>query len=144
MKCPDIRRLWSVLLCMAALVAAAPVAADVPVPTLTGPIPSVAPGDPSHDYPFFTPVENLADFKYQEEEYFVTGTASRYTTPALTTIGHPLIELGEMAAESLFTLIDGGEVAERDRTVPVSLVVRESCGSHARPHPTNTLEGLHA
>jgi LacI family transcriptional regulator len=60
---------------------------------------------------------------------------ARYTTPALTTIGHPLIELGEMAADSLFTLIDGGEVAERDRTVPVSLVVRESCGATKRPHP---------
>ena len=60
---------------------------------------------------------------------------ARYTTPALTTIGHPLIELGEMAAESLFTLIDGGEVAEQDRTVPVSLVVRESCGTNKRPQP---------
>jgi hypothetical protein len=94
MKCPDIRRLWLFLLCTALLVAAAPVAADVPVPTLTGPIPSVAPGDPSHDYPFFTPIEDLSDFKYQEEEYFVSGTASRYTTPALATgsvvsSGHP-------------------------------------------------------
>lgn len=99
---------------------------------------------------------------------------ARYTTPALTTIGHPLIELGEMAAESLFALIDGDEVAERDRTVPVSLVVRESCGTQLLSHPlapaparsggdpssghpypvrrgtggeidpTNTLEGLHA
>jgi DNA-binding LacI/PurR family transcriptional regulator len=64
---------------------------------------------------------------------------ARYTTPALTTIGHPLIELGEMAAESLFVLLQGGEVAERDRTVPVSLVVRESCGAQRRkgrdPHP---------
>ena len=59
---------------------------------------------------------------------------ARYTTPALTTIGHPLIELGEMAAESLFVLLGGGEVVERDRTVPVSLVVRESCGANT-PHP---------
>ena len=58
---------------------------------------------------------------------------ARYTTPALTTIGHPLIELGEMAAESLFVLLGGGEVAERDRTVPVSLVVRESCGAALTP-----------
>jgi LacI family transcriptional regulator len=54
---------------------------------------------------------------------------ARYTTPALTTIGHPLIELGEMGAESLFVLLQGGEVPERDRTVPVSLVIRESCGA---------------
>jgi DNA-binding LacI/PurR family transcriptional regulator len=62
---------------------------------------------------------------------------ARYTTPALTTIGHPLIELGEMAAESLFALIDGGDVAERDRTVPVSLVVRESCGAKKGPLPVD-------
>ena len=54
---------------------------------------------------------------------------AQYTTPALTTIGHPLVEMGELAAESLFTLLQGGEVTERDRTVPVSLVVRESCGA---------------
>jgi LacI family transcriptional regulator len=65
---------------------------------------------------------------------------ARYTTPALTTIGHPLIELGEMAADSLFALLQGGEVAERDRTVPVSLVIRESCGAYRR----NGLGGLHA
>ncbi|MGE3271908.1 MAG: LacI family DNA-binding transcriptional regulator [Chloroflexota bacterium] len=58
---------------------------------------------------------------------------ARYTTPALTSIGHPLIELGEMAATSLFTLLDGGEVEQLDRTIPVSLIVRESCGAHARP-----------
>jgi hypothetical protein len=69
-----------------------------------------------------------------------------------------LIELGEMAAESLFTLIEGGEVAEQDRTIPVSLVVRESCGANERPYlsapsparnggavsSTIDLEGLHA
>lgn len=54
---------------------------------------------------------------------------ARYTTPALTSIGHPCVELGEMAAESLFTLIGGGEVAERDRIVPTWLVARESCGA---------------
>jgi LacI family transcriptional regulator len=89
---------------------------------------------------------------------------ARYTTPALTTIGHPLIEMGEMAADSLFTLIAGGDVAERDRTVPVSLVVRESCGATRGPfssaqraasqqtasqqtashRASNDLEGLHA
>src|SRR4029450_14142344 len=40
---------------------------------------------------------------------------ARYTTPAPTTIGHPLIELGEMAAESLFTLLQGAGVAGRGR-----------------------------
>ena len=40
-----------------------------------------------------------------------------------------LIELGEMAADSLFTMLNGGEVHQLDRTIPVSLVVRESCGA---------------
>ena len=56
------------------------------------------------------------------------GTA-RYTTPALTTVGHPREELGEMAAEALFTLLEGGSVEARDRIVPVWLTVRESCGA---------------
>ena len=43
----------------------------------------------------------------------------------------PAMELGEMAAESLFTLSRGGEVEVRDRTVPVSLTIRESCGAQA-------------
>jgi LacI family transcriptional regulator len=56
---------------------------------------------------------------------------ARYTTPALTTIAHPREELGEMAAEALFTRLEGGEVEVRDRIVPVSLTVRESCGAQA-------------
>jgi DNA-binding LacI/PurR family transcriptional regulator len=58
------------------------------------------------------------------------GTA-RYTTPALTTVGHPREELGEMAAEALFTQLEGGSVEARDRIVPVWLTVRESCGAQA-------------
>jgi len=54
---------------------------------------------------------------------------SRYTTPALTTVGHPRVELGEMAADALFTLLEGGTVEARDRVVPVWLTVRESCGA---------------
>ena len=74
------------LLALAALSWAASVAAQVPTPTLIGPIPAnAAPGDPSHDYPFFTTVEDLSDFGYVEEEYFVQGTASRYNTPPLAT-----------------------------------------------------------
>jgi DNA-binding LacI/PurR family transcriptional regulator len=57
---------------------------------------------------------------------------SRYTTPALTTVGHPREELGEMAAEALFTLLEGGSVEARDRIVPVWLTVRESCGAQPR------------
>jgi hypothetical protein len=77
------------------LVVAASALGDVPSPTLVGPIPAnVAPGDPSHDYPYFTPVADLSGFGYMEEEYFIEGTASRYSTPSLLTgsvisSGHP-------------------------------------------------------
>ncbi len=63
--------------------AASPVMA-VPNPTVTGPIPAnVPPGDPSHDYPFFSTSDylDLAAEGYIEEEFFFSGTANRYKTP---------------------------------------------------------------
>jgi hypothetical protein len=75
---------------------ASPASADgVPNPTLIGPIPQNAPpGDPSHDYTFFTPIEDLADYGYMQEEYFIEGTANRYDTPdgetgTIISSGHP-------------------------------------------------------
>ena len=70
-------------------------AAAVPNPKVTGPIPvNAQPGDPSHDYPFFSRAVDLPDYGYMEEEYFFEGTANRYNTPAQTTAtildsGHP-------------------------------------------------------
>lgn len=70
------------------------VAAQVPDPTVTGPIPYGAPpGDPSHDYTFFAS-DVVDDFGYVEEEFFVEGTANVYDTPPLATgtvqsSGHP-------------------------------------------------------
>src|SRR5262245_36895568 len=70
-------------------------AASVATPTITGPIPTpVAIGDPSHDYPYSSTIDDLGKYSYVEEEYFVDGTANRYTTPAMTTgaivdSGHP-------------------------------------------------------
>jgi len=58
-------------------------AASVPSPTITGPVKTpVAIGDPSHDYPYSSTIDDLAKYSYVEEEYFVEGTANRYTTPA--------------------------------------------------------------
>jgi Alpha/beta hydrolase domain len=77
-------------------VASASAQVEVPSPKLTGPVPAnVAPGDPSHDYTFFTPVEDLSRYGYVEEEYFLEGTANTYVTePAgqtgsVATTGHP-------------------------------------------------------
>jgi LacI family transcriptional regulator len=58
---------------------------------------------------------------------------SRLTTPAITTVRVPAEDLGRMAAERLFGLIEGTSDAVTHETVPIELVVRESCG--ARPQP---------
>ena len=69
-------------------------AAGVPAPTVTGPIASVAVGDASHDYPFFAAIVDLKARGWVEEEFFVEGTANRYTiqgqeTAAVRDSGHP-------------------------------------------------------
>jgi hypothetical protein len=68
--------------------------AAVPNPTVTGPLASVAPGDSSHDYPFYASVVDLKSRGYVEEEFFIEGTANQYSTPAqatgaVTSSGHP-------------------------------------------------------
>jgi hypothetical protein len=74
---------------------AIPAAADVPNPTVSGPIPVNVPlGDPSHDYPQLATQLDLASYGYVEEEFFFEGTATRYATPNLadgtvTSTGHP-------------------------------------------------------
>ena len=90
------RTLFAVLATAAIAVgSASPATAQVPAATLVGPIAeNVPPGDPSHDYIYFTPVEDLSDFGYLEEEYFAEGAANRYSTPSLATgsvvsSGHP-------------------------------------------------------
>lgn len=70
-------------------------AASVATPTVTGPVKAPAPiGDPSHEYPYSSSVDDLAKYSYVEQEFFVEGTANRYTTPAMATgsivdSGHP-------------------------------------------------------
>jgi LacI family transcriptional regulator len=62
------------------------------------------------------------------------GTPSaRFTIPALTTIEHPRVAVGERAAETLFALLEGSEIQPREHLVPVTLAIRESCGARPRP-----------
>lgn len=69
----------------ALLLTAASASGQVPNPTVTGPIPeNVPPGDPSHDYIFFSD-EGVGAFGYVEEEFFIEGTANVYSTPPLST-----------------------------------------------------------
>jgi Alpha/beta hydrolase domain len=64
-------------------------------PVVSGPIPALAtPGDPSRDYPFFASQFDLNSWGYVEEEYFIEGTANRYSTVGTGTgtvidSGHP-------------------------------------------------------
>jgi hypothetical protein len=47
--------------------------------TITGPIPSTAkPGDPSHNYIFYSTPFDLKKVGYEEQEFFISGTATRY------------------------------------------------------------------
>jgi hypothetical protein len=76
-----------------------PLAAEpVPNPSLAGPIPqNAAPGDPTHDYTFLTPSQDLSAYGYVEEEYFQEGTANSYNTTtdppgqtgSVASSGHP-------------------------------------------------------
>ena len=62
--------------------------AQVPNPMVMGPIAQpVAPGDPSHNYIFFSSNHDLAGHGYVEEEFFISGTATRYATPNQTNPG---------------------------------------------------------
>jgi hypothetical protein len=70
------------ILTVAVLLLQSDAAAAVPNPTISGPIPAVSPGDPSRNYPFLATDVNLAQYGYVEEEYFMSGTANQYTTPA--------------------------------------------------------------
>lgn len=51
-------------------------------PIVTGPIAAkTALGDPAHDYPFFSALEDLKARGYVEQEFFYSGIANRYETP---------------------------------------------------------------
>ena len=55
---------------------------------------------------------------------------SRLTSPGITTIHTPAEEMARLATERLFDLIDGKADGPAQQLLPVSLVVRDSCGSH--------------
>jgi hypothetical protein len=66
----------------------APALAAVPSPLVTGPIASAGtPGDVAHDYVFFATTHDLPTQGYIEQEFFIEGTANRYTTPSNGTTG---------------------------------------------------------
>ncbi len=66
-----------------------------PAPTITGPIPATTPfGDPSHGFVFSPAAVDLGPRGYVQEEFFIEGTANRYTRSGMETAdvvdgGHP-------------------------------------------------------
>lgn len=60
-------------------------ATPIPIPTVAGPVAVVTPGDPSRNYTFLATPLDLAARGYVEEEYFLSGTACRYTGVGLGT-----------------------------------------------------------
>jgi DNA-binding LacI/PurR family transcriptional regulator len=52
--------------------------------------------------------------------------------PALTMVSLPAREMGVRAMRTLQTLIDGRKASRRRTVLDVELVVRDSCGVHAR------------
>jgi hypothetical protein len=74
---------------LAVALAAAPAlsgaSTPIPIPTVTGPVPSVMPGDPSRNYTFLATPLDLAARGYVEEEYFISGSACTYSGVGLAT-----------------------------------------------------------
>jgi len=69
-------------------------AGTVPTPTVSGPIAASAVGDAGKDYPFFASIVDLKARGWAEEEFFIEGTANRYTiqgqaTGVIRDSGHP-------------------------------------------------------
>jgi hypothetical protein len=68
---------------------------SVAAPTVTGPIANTsAVGAPAHGYPFLASDYDLAGNGYVEQEFFISGTATRYATAGTTnatviSTGHP-------------------------------------------------------
>lgn len=70
------------------------VLAQVPAASVTGPIAARPVGDPSHNFIYNASAVELAAHGYTEQEYFISGTANRYSSPDLATgeiedSGHP-------------------------------------------------------
>ena len=64
-----------------------------------------------------------------------------YFAPPLTTVHHPLYELGRTCAGLLIDLIDGQPAPSEPIRLETRLVVRRSCGALSELPPVNQIEG---
>lgn len=58
---------------------------------------------------------------------------ARLPTPAITTVTVPAVELGRLAAQRLFAVIDQQLPEPRHLSLPVALTIRDSCGCSSPP-----------
>jgi len=63
---------------------------------------------------------------------------AEYLVPPLTTVHVPLAETGELAVDLLLRSIRGDPPPEEPLRLPVSLVVRDSCGGRSVPALSRT------
>jgi len=63
---------------------------------------------------------------------------ARYIQPALTTVRHPVEELGALAAERLHQRVTGAPEADRVHLLPTEVVLRASCGCPEQPTQRHT------
>ena len=89
----------------------------VPNPIVTGPIPAlVPPGDPSHDYTFFSTTVDLASYGYVEEEFLLRRHRKSLRVPKSST-------------------------AVRHRPFPLAVTIKHAWSSADR-HPPASSTGL--
>lgn len=62
-------------------------------------------------------------------------TVARHVLPPLTTVRQPIRELGAMAFDVLYSMINGERQADRQLVLPVQVVYRSSCGCAPAPVP---------
>jgi LacI family transcriptional regulator len=65
------------------------------------------------------------------DDVLVTGfdgiTAGRHSSPRLTTVHQPMVELGRAAIQALTARLDDPSMDARSLVLPVQVVLRESC-----------------
>lgn len=62
-----------------------------------------------------------------------------YVTPRLTTVHVPFVEIGELAVRVLLECIEARASVAGEHLLPVSMVIRESCGSRPLVPPSEAL-----
>jgi LacI family transcriptional regulator len=62
-------------------------------------------------------------------------TVARHVLPPLTTVRQPIRELGAMAFDVLYSMINGEQPMERQLVLPVQVIYRASCGCFPQTSP---------